>query len=73
MRRAWVVAWINRRAEFGCYGCLVTELEAESEADFKNWSGWNQQCSESLERVTPGTWAEAGHNPEAPSNFRNLS
>ena len=36
MRRAWILAWINRRAEFGFYGHLMTELEAESEADFKN-------------------------------------
>ena len=54
LRRAWVLPWINRRAEFGCYGCLMTELEAESGADFKNLLRIEPAMfRELLERVSP--------------------
>ena len=54
LRRALVLPWINRRAEFGFYGCFMTELEAESEADFNNLLRRERAMfRELLERVSP--------------------
>ena len=54
MRRAFILVWINRRAEFGFYGLLMTELEAESEADFNNLLRMEPAMFRELfERVAP--------------------
>ena len=53
-RRYWVRPWISRRDEFGFYGRLMRELEAESEADFKNLMRMEPAMfRELLERIGP--------------------
>ena len=49
-----MMPWISRRSEFGFYGRLMQELEAESEADFKNLMRMEPAMfRELLERIGP--------------------